>query len=149
MAEETKLQDEVLLQENRNLQILQRSLSGALKEVFGEYTESQRFLDLKRVPLICKDVQNIVKNQEDEKKEREKRAQDTDKILEDHRKELNKNIEDIKGMIEKKEDDHENRLRALETFMNTLIGKMAIIGVASSIIVSLIFVGVQYFLGKH
>ena len=109
--------DEVLLQENRNLQILQRSLVGALKEVFGEQAESQRFIDTKRIPLICKDIQTILKNQED-----------------------------VKNSLNKKEDDHEIRLRSLETFMNTLIGKMAMIGVGSSIVVSLIFIGIQYFL---
>ena len=96
MADEQKpvIQDEVLLQENRNLQILQRSLAGALKEVFGEYTESQRFLDLKRIPLICKDISTI-----------------------------RSDIGDIKDSIKNKEGDYETRLRLLETFKSQTDGK--------------------------
>lgn len=98
MLEEIKV-DEVLLQENRNLQILQKSLAGALKDVFGEYTESQRFLDLKRIPLICKDISGI-----------------------------NKSLEDIKNSIDAKENDHENRIRSLEGKMAYYIGGAAVLG---------------------
>lgn len=91
--------DPVLLQENRNLQILQKSLSGALKDVFGEYTESQRFLDLKRIPLICKDISSI-----------------------------NKNLEDIKDSMGIKETDHETRLRKLEGRMAYYMGGASILG---------------------
>lgn len=38
------------------------SLTEALREVFGEYTEQQRFIDLKRVPLICKQIEYIHEN---------------------------------------------------------------------------------------
>lgn len=100
MIEESKITDEVSLQENRNLQILQRSLAGALKEVFGEYTESQRFVDLKRVPLLCKTTEMIIKNQEDEKRERERLVVETARILQEHRRELNNNLKDIKEKID-------------------------------------------------
>jgi hypothetical protein len=103
------ISDEVLMQENRNLQILQRSLAGALKEVFGEYTESQRFLDLKRIPLICKDISNI-----------------------------NKNIEDIKAGITIKDSDHEIRLRSIETYMNTQTGKASQSSMYGAYIISVI-----------
>ncbi len=122
MSDEAKpiIQDEVLMQENRNLQILQRSLAGALKEVFGEYSESQRFLDLKRIPLICKDISNI-----------------------------NTSLTDIKGSIGTKENDHETRLRTLETFMNTLMGKITMVSIFSSIMVSfimsLVFIFIQHY----
>lgn len=36
-----------------------QSIAEALRQVFGEYTEQQRFVDLKRVPLICKQIENI------------------------------------------------------------------------------------------
>ena len=93
------ISDEVLMQENRNLQILQKSLSGALKEVFGEYTESQRFLDLKRIPLICKDISNI-----------------------------NKNLEEIKDSISSKDGDFEKRIRILERNQAWYMGAAAVLG---------------------
>lgn len=91
--------DEVLLQENRNLQILQKSLAGALKEVFGEYTESQRFLDLKRIPLICKDISTI-----------------------------NINIKEIKDSIGKQDGDFERRLRSLEFKQAWYMGGASVLG---------------------
>lgn len=97
--EKENIIDEVLLQENRNLQILQKSLSGALKDVFGEYTESQRFLDLKRIPLICKDISNI-----------------------------NKNLEDIKSSIDTKDKDFEQRLRLVENRQMWWAGASIVVG---------------------
>lgn len=88
-------------QENKNLQILQESLAGALKEVFGEYTESQRFLDLKRIPLICKDISNIYKI-----------------------------LEDIKKVVDNdnKDDDHEKRIRKMESKIAYYTGASGVLG---------------------
>ncbi len=36
-----------------------QALAEALREVFGEYTEQQRFIDTKRIPLICKQIDSI------------------------------------------------------------------------------------------
>lgn len=98
MSEEI-ISDPVLLQENRNLQILQKSLAGALKDVFGEYTESQRFLDLKRIPLICKDISNI-----------------------------SINIKDIKDAMSSSDGDFEKRLRSIERNQAWYMGAAAILG---------------------
>ena len=39
-----------------------RIVSEALREAFGEQEEAQRFVDTKRIPLICKDIANINKS---------------------------------------------------------------------------------------
>lgn len=39
-----------------------KSLVEALRQVFGEYTEQQRFIDTKRIPLICKQIEDIHSN---------------------------------------------------------------------------------------
>lgn len=39
-----------------------QSLSDALRQVFGEYSEQQRFVDLKKIPLLCKQIENIDAN---------------------------------------------------------------------------------------
>ncbi len=118
MSEEIKpiIMDEVLLQENRNLQILQKSLSGALKEVFGEYTESQRFLDLKRIPLICKDISNI-----------------------------NTNIKEIKESIMSGDQDFERRLRTLEDKMTENKGKFSMVHIGWMVFTAVLMMGLTIF----
>lgn len=76
MADEIP-KDEVLMQENRNLQIVTKALSTALKDVFGEGVTQDRFLDKTRIPLICKAVQG----------------------LEESHKEMVKDIKEIKEMV--------------------------------------------------
>jgi hypothetical protein len=109
MEDNKPVMDEVLLQDNKNLQIVQRALEGALHKVFGEQTDAQRFIDTKRIPLICKDLENI-----------------------------NKNIEDIKDSIASKEGDHEARVRLLEVFMNTQAGKASQSSVYGAYIIAIV-----------
>ena len=33
-----------------------KALTKALRDVFGEHTKSQRFIDVSRIPLICKSI---------------------------------------------------------------------------------------------
>ncbi len=40
-------------------EITTKALATALREVFGEQEESQRFIDTKRIPLICKDISEM------------------------------------------------------------------------------------------
>ena len=38
------------------------ALTNALRQVFGENTESQRFVDVTRIPLICKSIVDMHEN---------------------------------------------------------------------------------------
>jgi hypothetical protein len=42
--------------EKEELQQIHTALTSALKEVFGEHEQSQRFVDVTRIPLICKSI---------------------------------------------------------------------------------------------
>lgn len=50
---------EVMLQENRNLQLLQSALEKTLVKVFGEGEQSQKFINVSRIPMICQDLRQI------------------------------------------------------------------------------------------
>lgn len=54
-------------------------LADALREVFGEYQDQQRFIDLKRIPLICKDIAGIHSNIGEIKEMMEQVKSDLDK----------------------------------------------------------------------
>lgn len=46
----------------QNDQRIARLLSTAIKEAFGEYESSGRFMDMKRIPLICKSIIDMHEN---------------------------------------------------------------------------------------
>lgn len=43
-------------------EVTTQALVKALEQVFGEQEERQRFIDTKRIPLICKDITDIKQN---------------------------------------------------------------------------------------
>jgi len=45
----------------------------------------------------------------------------------------------------KADEDHEQRIRVIETFMNTLIGKMVVSGSVGGVVVGLIFVIINHY----
>ena len=53
---------DVVNKEHGHEEKLTHIVSLALREVFGEQEEQQRFIDTKRIPLICKDISNINKS---------------------------------------------------------------------------------------
>ena len=77
---------------------LGRILSGSLREVFGENEDAKRFVDVSRIPLICKSIFDI-----------------------------HENIKSIREYQEKTDGDHETRLRVIERNMWRWIGVLLII----------------------
>lgn len=51
-----KAKDAVQSFSEHDLEKTTQALSDALREVFGENTRSQRFVDVTRIPLICKSI---------------------------------------------------------------------------------------------
>jgi hypothetical protein len=70
----------------------------ALRDVFGEYEGAQRFIDVSRVPLICKSILDI-----------------------------HDNIQDIKDTMKTVDGDYELRLRAIERNMWRWMGALMIL----------------------
>lgn len=72
MDEETKkpiIISEILLQENKNLELVKVALEDTLKKVFGEGVDAGRFIDVTRIPLICQSVINMHTSQEEMRKD--------------------------------------------------------------------------------
>lgn len=76
---------EVLLQENRNLELLKSALQETLVKVFGENEDAQKFIDVSRIPLICQNIHA-----------------------------MHDNIKDIKENMHSNNKDHEMRIRGIE-----------------------------------
>lgn len=104
---------EVLLQENRNLELLKKALQETLIHVFGENEKSQKFIDVSRIPLICQNINA-----------------------------MHDNIKEIKDNMTKVDGDQEIRLRSIEKNMWKWIGVLMIappiITIAIAWIISLI-----------
>jgi hypothetical protein len=73
-------------------------ISRGLREVFGENEEAQRFIDVKRIPLICKSILD-----------------------------MHDNIKEIKDNFITIDQDHEARLRSIERNMWKWIGALMIV----------------------
>lgn len=112
----TPQEDEIYMQENKNMQIAMRALKVALKEVFGEGVSMDRFLDKAQIPLICKNVQGLSDNYKEMKASTEAGFKDIKETTE-------KNFLRMETIIGKKEDDYEQRLRILEAAKNNMDGK--------------------------
>ena len=41
---------------DKEFKTLQKALSASLREVFGEHQKTQRFVDVTRIPLLCKSI---------------------------------------------------------------------------------------------
>lgn len=101
------MEDEKLIQENANLAVISKLINSSLNKtvqdtitsMFGELKENDAILVAKKVPLICERIGVILKNQED-----------------------------AKTALDKREDDHENRLRTLESRQMWWAGASMIVG---------------------
>lgn len=88
------------------------ALSDALRQVFGEHENSRRFIDITRIPLICKSIIDIHENLKDIKNDLQNNQY---------------NIKDIKGLVTHNDDDHEARIRVIERNQWKWIGVVAVI----------------------
>lgn len=101
------LEEERLLQENANLAVISKLINSSLNKtvqdtiiaMLGEMKENDAILVTNRIPLICERIATILKNQEL-----------------------------AKISLDKKEDDHEVRLRSLEKNMWRSAGIASILG---------------------
>lgn len=75
-----------------------QSLVDALRQVFGENEKTQRFVDVSRIPLICKSIVD-----------------------------MHENIKDIKGSINTTNTDHEARIRIIERNQWKWIGVVTVL----------------------
>lgn len=91
---------EMLVQENKNLELLKKALQETLTKVFGEGEKAQKFIDVSRIPLICA---NLIA--------------------------MHDNIKDIKEGVGKVNDDHEKRLRYIEKNVWKWIGVLVAVSV--------------------
>lgn len=74
-------QSDIKFQEERNT----RSLVGALRQVFGENTESGKFIDASKIPLICKNIEGIHTNTKEMREAIESEIQELKKMIEELR----------------------------------------------------------------